>query len=257
MKIRRKLADGQPVIGSWLDTASPTVAELMAAAGFDFLTVDAEHSAVDLVGTQRMFRAMAAGNPACAPFVRVPGHQYAEIKRYVDAGALGVICPLVNTPDQAAELVRAVKYPPLGARGVGFCRDNRYGLSIEERIGTANDETVVCVQIEHVDAVEWIDQILAVPGLDAVFIGPYDLSTSLGVPAQFEHPDYLAAKHRILSACRDHGLAAGVHVVQPRPDEVVTAFEEGYRLIAYSLDITMLTNACTEGLARIRERIRR
>ena len=109
--MRRRLLGGGVVIGSWINTASPIVAELMAATGFDFLTVDAEHSAVDLAQVQQLFQAIRSGNPECVPFVRVPGTSYSEIKRYMDAGAGGVICPLVNTAEQAREVVEAVKYP--------------------------------------------------------------------------------------------------------------------------------------------------
>jgi 2-dehydro-3-deoxyglucarate aldolase len=243
------------VIGSWVNTASPIVAELMAACGFDFLTVDAEHSAIGLPEVQSLFQAVRSGNPDCAPFVRTPSHDYRDVKRYADAGAIGIICPLVNTAKQAAEVVSAVKYPPQGARGVGFCRDNLYGMRLSERVADANDETIVCVQIEHSEAVKNIDEILAVEGVDVAFIGPYDLSASMGITAQFDHPDYIAAKGQILEACMKHDVVAGIHVVQPNADEVAKACEEGYRFVAYSLDITMLMDACTRGLSDIRRQI--
>jgi 2-dehydro-3-deoxyglucarate aldolase len=224
----------------------------MAAAGFDFLAVDVEHSAVDVPQAQVLFQAIRAGNPDCAPLVRLPGNDYATTKRYLDAGAAGVIAPLINSAEQARELVRAVKYPPQGLRGVGFCRANLYGMRFDEAVTTANDQTLVCVQIEHVDGVQHIDEILSVPGVDAVFIGPYDLSASMGITGQFDHPQMIEARQRILNACQEHGIAPGIHVVPPDVDEVVQRFQEGYRLIAYSLDITMLAKACQDGLASIR-----
>jgi 2-dehydro-3-deoxyglucarate aldolase len=253
--LRQRLRSGAPVLGSWINTASPIVAELMSAAGFDFLAVDIEHSPVDLPGAGALFQAIRSGNPSCAPFARVQGHSYAEIKRYMDAGAVGIVCPLVNTRADAEELVQAVKYPPRGRRGVGFCRDNLYGRRLEEQVRDANGETVVCVQIEHIEGVRNIDAILAVEGVDAAFIGPYDLSASLGLPARFEHPDYLAARRRILDACRARGVVAGIHVVQPSPAQVAAVFREGFRLLAYSLDITMLNHMCLSGLREIRERL--
>lgn len=225
----------------------------MAACGFDFLAVDAEHSAVDLPQAQALFQAIRAGNPDCAPLVRLPGVDYAGTKRYMDAGAAGVIAPFVNTPEDAREVVRAVKYPPEGDRGVGYCRDNLYGMKLEETVAAANERTLVCVQIEHIDAVRSIDRILAVPGVDAAFVGPYDLSASMGLTAQFDHPDYVAARDRVLEACRAQDIAPGIHVVQPDPDEAITRIREGYRLIAYSLDITMLAHACRSGLDAIRK----
>lgn len=240
------------MIGSWINTASPIVAELMAVSGFDFLTVDVEHSAIDLVQTQVLFQAIRSGNPTCAPLVRLAGNIYAETKRFLDAGAAGVIAPFINSREQAQELVQSVKYPPDGMRGVGFCRANSYGLHLNEAIANANEQTFVCVQIEHVDALNNIDEILTVAGIDAVMIGPYDLSASMGITAQFDHPEMVAATRRILKACQKHGVAPGIHVVQPEPTGAVLRLREGYRFIAYSLDITMLLRACVEGLQQIR-----
>ncbi len=227
----------------------------MASVGFDFLTVDAEHSAVDLPQAQVLFQAIQSGNRDCAPLVRLPGLDGTATRRYLDAGAAGVIAPLVNSADQVRELVDVVKYPPQGIRGVGFCRANIYGMYFDEAVTLANDQTLVCVQIEHIDGVDHIDQILAVPGLDAVFIGPYDLSASMNITGQFDHPDMVSAKQRILSSCHKYGVPAGIHVVQPNVDEVVNYFHEGYRLIAYSLDVTMLINTCQAGLKEIYRRL--
>lgn len=253
--IRQLLKEDRPAIGSWINSASPIVAELMASTGFDFLTVDVEHSAVDLVQTQALFQAIKSGNPNCAALVRLAGNSYADTKRYLDAGAAGVIAPLINTADQARELVRSVKYPPAGMRGVGFCRANGYGMHLKESVASANDETFVCVQIEHIEAVRNIDEILRVTGIDAVIIGPYDLSASLGLTAQFDHPEMVAAVDAIGDACKRHGVIAGIHVVQPDVADAVRRYKEGYHFIAYSLDITMLMNACMHGLSEIRRQI--
>ena len=253
MLLRERLKNDRLTLGSWINTASPIAAELMAAAGFDFLTVDVEHSPVDLPQAQGLFQAIRSGNPSCAPLVRMAGNVYADTKRFLDAGAAGVIAPFINTREQAEELVRAVKYPPMGMRGVGFCRDNDYGLRLKEAVATANDQTFVCVQIEHADALSNIDGILGVQGIDAVMIGPYDLSASMGITAQFDHPEMVAATGMILKACQRRGVAPGIHVVQPNPAEAVSRAQEGYRFIAYSLDITMLLNSCVQGLDQIRE----
>lgn len=255
MLFREQIKNNQLMVGSWINTGSSIAAELMAAAGFNFLTVDVEHSAVDLPQVQTLFQAICSGNPNCAPLVRLAGNSYAETKRYLDAGAVGVIAPFINSAEQARELVRAVKYPPMGERGVGFCRANNYGMKLNESVATANEQTFVCVQIEHVDAVACIDEILQVDGVDAVMIGPYDLSASLGITGQFDHPEMISATKKILTACQNHGVLPGIHVVQPAPDEVVSRYREGYRFIAYSLDITMLLNSCVEGLDHIQKTI--
>jgi 2-dehydro-3-deoxyglucarate aldolase len=243
---------GEVIIGSWLNAGSPIVAELMAGCGFDFLCVDVEHSAVDLPQAQQLFQAIRSGRPDCAAVVRLHGVDYAFVKRYLDAGAQGVIAPLVRTRAEAEQLVEATKYPPQGLRGVGFCRANAYGLRLAEQFTNANQEVFLAVQIEHIEAVRAIDHILSVPGIDAVFVGPYDLTASMGIAAQFDHPDYLAARAAILTACQRNRVVPGIHVVQPLPEEARARIAEGYRLIAYSLDITMVMTACTEGLAVLR-----
>jgi 2-dehydro-3-deoxyglucarate aldolase len=168
-----------------------------------------------------------------------------------------VIAPFINSPEQAQELVRAVKYPPEGMRGVGFCRANDYGLHLNESVERANAQTFVCVQVEHQDALPHVEEILKTPGVDAAMIGPYDLSASMGITGQFDHPEMVAATQQILNACRKHHVVPGIHVVQPNADEAVSRFREGYRFIAYSLDITMLLNACSDGLACIRQEARK
>ena len=251
--LRQRMLAGETLIVSWINSGSPIVAELMAACGFDFLCVDVEHSAVDLPQTQQLFQAIRSGWPDCAAIVRLHGVDYAFVKRYLDAGARGVVAPLVRTREEAVMLVQAAKYPPMGLRGVGFCRANSYGLRLADEFARANEEVFLAVQIEHIDSVLNIDAILSVPGIDAVFIGPYDLTASMGITAQFEHRDYLAARATILDACRRHSVVAGIHVVPPEPAQVKARIAEGYRFIGYSLDITMLTTACTEGLAALRK----
>lgn len=224
----------------------------MSQAGFDFLVVDAEHSAVNLPQVQVMFQAIHSGNPDCIPMVRLASNEYAETKRYLDAGALGVIAPLINSAAQARELVRSVKYPPVGDRGVGFGRSHGYGFNFDEYMESANEETFVCVQIEHINGVENIDAILAVEGIDAVMIGPYDLSASMGLTAQFDHPDYVQAIDTIMNHCQKHDITAGIHVVQPNPDEALNRIAQGFKMIGYSLDITMVGTECRRALQQIR-----
>lgn len=242
-------------LGSWLNTASPVVAEIMSASGFDFLVLDVEHSAVDVPQAQIIFQAIKAGNPGCFPMVRLSGNTYEETKRFLDAGAYGVIAPLINSAKEAEEFVRSVKYPPQGERGVGFGRSHGYGFNFIQYMETANEETFVCVQIEHIKALENLEEILAVDGINAAFIGPYDLTSSMGITAQFEHPDYLHAIKTIVSKCNEFGVLPGIHVVQPSPDEVLGRIKEGFKMIGYSLDITMIGVASRNGLDIIKRHL--
>lgn len=242
----------QVSIGSWLCSASPIVAELMAISGFDFLTIDAEHSPVDIEASLGMLQAIRSGNSSCTALVRVAGNSYSEIKRYMDAGADGIICPMVNSKEEAQQLVDAVKYPPLGKRGVGYSRSNNYGLTLKEAVASDNSRTFVCVQIEHIDAVEDLEHILSVKGIDAAIIGPYDLSASMDIVGQLEHPKMQDAIARTLKTCIDKGILPGIHVVNPNTVEIMSRINQGYKFIACSVDITMITFMSANILAELK-----
>ena len=243
------------IIGSWLNTGSTTVAELMAGTGLDFVTVDMEHSAVSLESLIDLLRAIRAGNPKCKAFVRTPGHDYHDLKRYMDAGVNGVIVPFVNNASTAQSIVDAVKYPPQGRRGLGFARDNNYGINIMKKFEDSNKNSFICVQIEHIDGIKQLDEILNVSGIDAAFIGPFDLSASMGKAGNFNHPEFKNVCSKFLTCCQANHVIAGIHVVQPNPKEVIERFNQGYEMIAFSLDITFLTQTITEGLKQIKQGI--
>lgn len=249
--IQQRIRENGFFLGSWVSSGSPSVAEMLASLGFDFLTIDIEHSPINLPQAHALFQAIKAGNPDCAPLVRLSGVDYAETKRYLDAGAIGVIAPLVNTPAQAEQVVKAVKYPPLGERGLGFVRANMYGLQIDGSTEIANERLFTCIQIEHTKGVENIDAILSVPGLDAVFIGPYDLSASLGLPGDFNHPVVVEAMEKVLHVCINRNIIAGIHVVQPDVKKVIERIDQGYRMIAFSLDLTMMANTASKALKEL------
>ena len=237
------------LFGSWINSGSSIVSELMALQGFDFLTVDVEHSAVDVPQVLHIIQGIRASNRGCLPFVRTEGVEFSLVKRYLDAGAMGIIAPLVNTRQQAEELVRAVRYPPLGDRGVGYCPANQYGQNVRETFNKANDEIYAIVQIEHIEAVENIHEILSVDGIDGTFIGPFDLSASMGLTGHFDHPDFVSARQRILDACMETDIPAGIHIVEPNPDEITARRSEGFEILAYGLDLTMISNTSKLGVS--------
>ena len=239
------------ILGSWINTVSPIVAEIMSNSGFDFLCLDAEHSALDYFSALQLFQAIKAGNPDCAPLVRMQGNNYADTKRYLDAGAIGVIAPLVNTKKEAEYLVQSVKYPPFGYRGVGFGRSHAYGFEFDNYMKFAEENIFIAIQIEHIDAVNNFSEISDVKGIDAIFVGPYDLTASMGITAQFDHPDYKNALNYINTVCKEKGLISGIHVVQPSVEEVISKSQSGYNLIAYSLDITIIGSNCRNAVKQI------
>lgn len=252
--LREKIENKGFVVGSWINTGSPIIAEIMAQAGFDFLAIDIEHSPIDLSQTLHLLQAIQAGNPNCYPLVRLPSTDPTIIKRYLDAGACGVIAPMVNTPEMAETVVSAVKYPPLGKRGVGFSRSNFYGMMVNRSVVMDNERTFVCVQIEHIDGVNNLAEILSVSGIDAVLIGPYDLSASLGITGQLDHPEMESITEKIFKSCVKHRVYPGIHIVSPEPEETIKKIDYGYRFVACSLDITMVANICKNILDQIHKR---
>ena len=245
-KLKSRLQNNQVTIGSWLSIPSPVVAEIMAQAGFPWLVVDMEHSVIDLETMQAMFLAMELNK--CIPLVRLSGKDPNQAKRVLDAGAYGIIAPMVNTAEEAEMMVNSVKYPPLGKRGVGLARAQRYGMKFDDYMGHFNKHSIVICQIEHKDAVENIDAILSVNGIDGIIIGPYDLSGSYGIPGELENPIIIEAEQRVMDAANRNGIPAGIHVVHPNTDLLLTKVKKGFKFIAYGVDMLFLATHCGRGM---------
>lgn len=249
--LRKKLQAGKLTIGSWITMGHHSIPEIMARSGFEWLTVDMEHSAIDFYEAQKLIQVIDLCG--VAPLVRVGENDRYLIKRVMDAGSHGVIVPMVNSREDARKAVHAVKYPPLGTRGVGLARAQGYGQSFEEYRGWLAEESIVVVQIEHIAAVENLEEILNVEGVDAFIVGPYDLSGSLGVPGEFENARMVEALEEIKRVSKKVKARAGYHVVQPDPSQVVEKINEGYVFIAYSVDFLFLGESCRNGLRDIRK----
>ncbi len=247
--LKKKLQRREITLGSWITLGHTSVAEIMAKSGFEWLVVDMEHSVITLDTAQELIQVIEGCG--ATPLVRVDENNANVIKRVMDAGAYGVIVPMVNTKKDAQAAVNAVKYPPVGTRGVGLARAQGYGQNFEEYRDWVNKESIVIVQIEHIDAVNNLESILSVKGIDGCIIGPYDLSGSLGVPGKFKHPDVLAALKKVEQTCRDKKVALGYHVIQPDYKLVLEKTSSGYSFIAFSLDILFLGNSCREQLSKL------
>jgi 2-keto-3-deoxy-L-rhamnonate aldolase RhmA len=250
MSLKDRLKGKEVTIGSWITLGHPSIGEILAGCGFDWLTIDMEHSAITLSECQNLVQVIELAG--CCPLVRLGENDPNLIKRVMDAGARGVIVPQVNSRMDALRAVASVKYPPEGARGVGLARAQGYGLHFDAYRRWNQEESIVIVQIEHREAVENLMDILAVPGLDGFIVGPYDLSASLGHPGEFSRPEFLRAMERIHRVADEiPGIPAGFHVVQPDPAEVRRRIDEGYRFIGYSLDTLLLATTCLRDLATI------
>jgi 2-dehydro-3-deoxyglucarate aldolase len=252
--LKGKLRRQEVTIGSWVTLGHTSIAEIMAKAGFEWLVVDMEHSVITLNIAQQLIQVIEGCD--VVPLVRVGENNPNMIKRVMDAGAYGVIVPMINTKEQAEAAVKAVKYPPLGTRGVGLARAQGYGDKFDEYAATVNAESIVIAQVEHIDAVNNLESILSVEGIDGCIIGPYDLSGSLGVPGNFEHPDVLAALRKVEQTCQKRRVALGMHVIQPDYRQVMEKVAKGYSFIGFSLDILFLGNSCRQQLKAVYENSR-
>jgi len=236
-EIRRKLQNGGHSVGSWLQIPHPSVAEIMGQAGYDWVAVDMEHGAFSTHQLPDLFRALELGGTL--PLVRLAQGHYKDCKQALDAGAGGVIVPMVESAAQLLSVRDACRWPPAGTRGVGFSRANLFGKHFDAYRQEAQAPLLVAM-IEHFRAVAELDRILEVEGLDAIMIGPYDLSASMGLTAQFDHPDFQSIMKQIRELAASKQIASGLHVVQPRHDELKMRIQEGYRFLAYSIDAVML-----------------
>lgn len=237
--LKRRLRNRETCVGTIVTLSNPVVAELLSNAGFDWLFIDVEHSPLDWQAAQTLLQAAR-----CPCVVRVPLCDEISIKKALDIGADGIIVPQVNSRAEAERVVRYAKYPPLGARGVGVARAHGYGPRFQEYVSRANDEIAVIVQAEHIEAVHHIRDIATVAGIDAVLVGPYDLSTSMGKAGQVTDPSVLEAIARVKTECDACNMPLGIFGMTP--EAVKPYIQAGYSLIAVGIDTAILANAASQ-----------
>ena len=234
---------GNATIGTWLQFPSADVAEVMGASGYDWVAVDMEHGAFTRAILPDVFRAIERGGST--PFARIAQAELRPIKDALDSGAQGLVFPMIESREQLDRAISLSLYPDAGgSRGVGYSRANMYGRDFDPyRVDVAKDILLVA-QIEHIRAVDQLDAILSHPRLDAIMVGPYDLSGSMGLTGQFDHPDFVAVMARINEACKRHNMPMGNHVVQPEPERLAKCIADGSRFIAYGIDAVFLLHGC-------------
>lgn len=244
--VKSKLKNGQVSLGTWIGIGHPDVTERLADAGFEWLTFDIEHSPLSLETVQSMIQAMSFTR-SCVPLVRLRWNDPVLIKRVLDIGAYGVIVPMISCREEAIQAVRACMYPPDGIRGVG---PRRAMLRDPEYLDTANEEILVVAMVETGEALENLDEILSVPGLDATFIGPWDLSMSLGVgpPPPWEDESFRDMLEDVVSACERNGVSPGMHCTT---ENVRDALDMGFRFCAIDSDASFLMRGAREAMASV------
>jgi 2-dehydro-3-deoxyglucarate aldolase len=243
---RQRLEARELLVGTMVTLGAPEVAEIMADAGFDWLFLDAEHSALDTLELQRLLQ----GAGLTPGVVRVATSAEVPIKKALDIGAAGIIAPMVNSAEQAAQVVRWAKYAPLGTRGVGIGRAHGYGAKFQEYVQQANEQVAVIVQAEHIDAVNNMETIAQVAGVDAVLVGPYDLSASLGRLGEVRHPEVVAAIEHVTQVCQAMQLPLGIFGLSA--EAVKPYIERGYTLIAVGVDVVLMGEAAKQLLGRVK-----
>ncbi len=256
--LRTTLQEKKLSLGSWLQFPSPDTAELMAHMGYDWLVIDMEHGSIDISQLPNLLRAIASGGAqACAmaspeqqihkaplALVRVPTAEKLVIRRALDAGAHGLIFPMIQSRATLDAAIDVALYPHksenTGSRGVGYARANAYGKNFGSYMQAQKQGPIIIAQIEHADALADLDAILRHPYLDAIMVGPYDLSASMGIMGDFSHPLFLQAMDEIQKLCRQHNVPMGSHVVTPEPTALQNAIDAGHTFIAYGIDAVFL-----------------
>ncbi|MCC6175359.1 MAG: aldolase [Chloroflexi bacterium] len=250
--VARTLRQGGVALGTMMFEFDTTgIARLAAEAGAEFAIFDMEHTGWS-VETIRMLVATTGGTDL-VPMVRVPATQYHLIARPLDVGARGIMVPMVESAEQARVIVRSAKYPPVGGRGAAFgvAHDDYSGGDLVEKMRSANDEIVLIAQIETAAGVENVEAIAQVEGIDVLWIGHFDLTNSLGIPGQFEHPMYTDSVKRTIEACQKYGKAAGF--MASGVEDVLAKIDQGFRILAYSGDLWLYQQALATGLSTVRE----
>lgn len=247
--LKKALADKKLTIGSWLTLADTDVCEMMSRAGFDWLAIDQEHSSIGLREMSRLVQVIDLAG--CLALVRVGANDPLLIKHALESGAAGVIVPMVNSVKDARAAVEAAHYPPLGKRGVGLYRAQGYGAAFQDYRNVTSKETVVIAQIERCDGIDDLEAIMAVEGVDAMMIGPYDLSESYGKSGDFTSPEMLAALGRVSTYAKNGTKACGIHAVNNAGDDLPQRIEEGYTFIVYGTDMIFLHEKISAERGRI------
>ncbi len=238
LKLKNRLRRREKVLAAWTSLSHPSITEIFSRIGVDFIGIDIEHSTINQEESQRIIAAAQAESSLCLP--RVATHNMEMIKRLLDSGADGIIVPMVSNADEVKKIISWMKYPPLGKRGFGIARAQGYGFDFNEYISHWNRVSSLIVQIESIEAVNNIEEVVSFDEVDAVMVGPYDISGSLGIPGQLERPKVKDAAKRVIAACRKYKKGCGTQVIEPDMKNVAAKIEDGYTFIVLASDIFVL-----------------
>lgn len=244
--LKQRIRQGEPLVGSLVTISSPDVTDMLSRVGFDFLWIENEHAPMDTLAAQTLIQAVGG---RCPCLVRIPDKEEVWVKKALDIGCDGIVVPQIRSAEEARRVVEWSLFPPEGRRSVGVARAHGYGMTFQAYVETANEELVIVLQAEHAQAVERIDEIVRVERVDAVLIGPFDLSGSLGVLGQVDHPAVLEAIETIREACEGAGMPLGIFA--PDAGTARRYLDQGFTLIALGMDAFFLWQGAQKALEEL------
>lgn len=237
-KLKKQMEERRKVFAAWTSFGHPSISEVFSRIGVDFVGIDLEHSTISLEQAQQIISVCHSSGTLALP--RIASHNMEMVKRVLDSGADGIIAPMVSHPAEVEKLIGWCKYPPLGQRSYGVARAQGYGFDFEEYTRSWNESSILIIQIESIQSVENVEELLNFGEVDGAMIGPYDISGSMGVPGQLDHPDVLEACKRVILACQRSGKPCGTHLVEPSLKSVQNAFSDGYTFVVLASDLFVL-----------------
>ena len=256
ISLKQRLQNGELVLGIMVsEVRNPNIAYMLAQAGFDFVVIDNEHGSYSVETISNMIAAARGAN--LPVIVRIAEVRRETVLKPLDAGATGLLVPMIDTPEQATQLVQYAKYPPQGIRGAALRRPHSLYARVDatEHLAQANRDTFIAVQVESREGVENAESIAAVEGVDCVFVGPFDLSVSLGFPGQLDHPEEVAAIDRVIEACQSQGKIAGTLMLDAAM--LRSWISKGMRFVMCGSDISLLADAARVAVAELRASVGR
>ena len=237
-KLKQALRNRKKLFASWISYSHPSITETFAKAGFDFIAIDMEHSTINQSESQRIIAACQSEGVPTLP--RPVSHSNDTIKPLLESGADGILIQMVNSAKEVSKLISNIKYPPVGRRSYGVSRTQGYGFDFQNYITNWNKTSIFMVQIESLDGVNNIDEILSFDQIDGVMIGPYDISGSLGVPGELNHPKVIEASKKVIKACEKFGKSCGTQLNNPNQQNINYLFDMGYTYAILGSDLFVL-----------------
>jgi 2-dehydro-3-deoxyglucarate aldolase len=241
LNVKEKLKSGKHSIGAWMQIPSTSVASILGEAGFDWIVLDLEHGSFSLHQLPDLFRAISANG--CLPMVRLAQNHPKDIKAALDAGAMGLVAPMIETAEQVSNFLKWSNYPPVGTRGIGYSNANKFGKNFETYFSEINHNLIRIIQIESINALPEMDSMLSFPGIDAMMIGPYDLSGSMNLTGKFQDPKLLEVIKKLEGFSSKYNIPLGTHVIVPDPLRLKEEIKLGRKFIAYSTDALLLQSS--------------